>query len=1039
MKYGLEKLDLKNYNFIEKFERGLLGSSTLYENIKGERCYLKFLLLPNTTLEALDKLSKNLLKFKSSDKLPYQLIPINNVFYHTDERNILYFVIETKYIEYTTSLRNILDGAKDIKMNDLVLYLIDIFKALNYLNTECKIAHFNIKPENIIINQVDKKAYLMDYYLLDITDTIAVVMNQMSDTRFSNYVTPEMWKSFIQSNISQEYKNLFKVDVFSTLLSFYPIIDTCFQILNLSKVMAFDKTFEFDKAFTKITHEWLSRLIRSTLSPLYQERCYVNDVLIYLEDIRDSYFNDNENFEKEENEENKKFEEDRNIDIKMEDMLKKEDIKDDIKGVKNCEIKKVEIKNDVSKFQEESFNVHFTSRLFTDKILVILIGKKLKKEYKNLKVIDFDQNKLSTMDNCDHIEDFVNDFPDIRFLLLNIDDIDNIYLKINKAFNYITKLIGTNKDKYFIIYTYTSFMYNEAISTYVLKQLDICKEYNNTIYVSSAGNQGIITDDTLKNLRFPQSLNHPLKICIGSVDKSNNISKSSNRGKYVDYYAFSTTDTIYASSRVVLMCLLLWNYNPLFGADKILDKVKEESIFCEKKNSSFKLLDYSNILDKLEKEHLREELFIRTLLNKDQLPVIIDEIILRFDISLLNQNIIKINHIPTSIRIEFNIMNIQYDIKIINDKVNTFIQYAEFRKSSNDGNKKILNDVEKSKIKYALNSDKFCFHVVFHPNGITLRVDNNNIYQEYCSLDLLKLKGILIKKTDNISYFKNITINHKKHSIKNNTIENMKVIEKNIEYDQSVAVLFIVNIFQKKQFTLFTENVYKFIQLLLQKNFKIYIICGYHSTHMNLMKTFDSIKKTNSKMSRFIFYYYGHTKYVNEESLMDNYSLTSYTRPDDQENLIAYQQLMNDIKNLPFTHKWTIIESCYSSKLIDIQTTSFETDHNKIQEKCNYIITAKNEISTKGDVIEEIMSIIEIYKKEYKKDNIPLHVLFNLFNKHYKEKESKVKFIMRKEGSGDFFFNASSPSVSDICGNFITIPLNNFNETKFNNWLELRL
>lgn len=82
------------------------------------------------------------------------------------------------------------------------------------------------------------------------------------------------------------------------------------------------------------------------------------------------------------------------------------------------------------------------------------------------------------------------------------------------------------------------------------------------------------------------------------------------------------------------------------------------------------------------------------------------------------------------------------------------------------------------------------------------------------------------------------------------------------------------------------------------------------------MKTFSELKKyTNtSKSTRFVFYYFGHTKYINDENLLDNYSLTSYTKPNEDENLIAYQQLMNDIKNLPFTHKWTILESCHSSR-----------------------------------------------------------------------------------------------------------------------------
>ena len=136
--------------------------------------------------------------------------------------------------------------------------------------------------------------------------------------------------------------------------------------------------------------------------------------------------------------------------------------------------------------------------------------------------------------------------------------------------------------------------------------------------------------------------------------------------------------------------------------------------------------------------------------------------------------------------------------------------------------------------------------------------------------------------------------------------------------------------------------------------------------------------------------------------------MTLYTKENEDENLIAYQQLMNEIKNLSFLHKLTIIESCNSSKLIEKKSIKFQINEEKILDKCHYIITAKNEISTKGDLIKRFMEI----NGNIKSKNNPLHYVFSEIYKHSKKIENdggvdNVKPVMRKEGDGNFYFNNS--------------------------------
>lgn len=77
----------------------------------------------------------------------------------------------------------------------------------------------------------------------------------------------------------------------------------------------------------------------------------------------------------------------------------------------------------------KKFNTYYDNPQNTDKVLIVLIGKKLPREYKNLKNIDFDKNTTSSLEDLPIIEALVETFQNLRFILLNIDDF-NISVKI---------------------------------------------------------------------------------------------------------------------------------------------------------------------------------------------------------------------------------------------------------------------------------------------------------------------------------------------------------------------------------------------------------------------------------------------------------------------------------------------------------------------------------------------------------------------------------------------------------------------------------
>lgn len=563
MKVESREFKRNDYVYLHKeIKDGTHGFSRIVKDrIDGKEYYLKFIDISLDFYKNFNGITNKILEpFKKEHE---NLITIIDYYYYESDFDRYQLIVKTIHDPELKSLYDIyVKDKKELELGDMLSYLIDVFGGLKYLN-ESNITCYNIKPENILIK--GKHAYITDYYLSNIIDLWDLILKGIYDSRFSNYLTPEMWKGVVQSSISNEYRNLFKVDVFSTVLSFYSVYNKNLLISNLSKMMAFDKTFKFEKIFITTNIDWLDRLVEKSLTPLYQERGFVVDIYNFLDDIKSSKLDIIKKIEEEMNNEEMIFQKEKmnefeinkneentfeelNIEDKIEDKIEEEGEFNTFKDINIINGKNIDLntlnnkKLEINEFENigKPFNVHFNSKFCSEKILVVLIGKKFKKEYKNVKVIDFDQSKLSSMDDYPTIENFVENFDNIRFILLNIDDDEQLPVKVNKAFNYLTKLVATNKDKNFIILSYWSLVHNESMEKYVKKQLDTCEKYQNSIYISSAGNQGINftkEDSSSKYARFPTTFIHNLKLSIGSLESNDVISKTSNKGYFVDYYS----------------------------------------------------------------------------------------------------------------------------------------------------------------------------------------------------------------------------------------------------------------------------------------------------------------------------------------------------------------------------------------------------------------------------------------------------------------------------------------------------------------------
>lgn len=242
-------------------------------------------LIPMTKIGFMEFVSSP--EFKKLSEVKHDhLIKVDQFFHYTDQFNTSYIVLVTKHRK-ATSLAYYLNKDNLLSQNKLLEYLSQIFSALEYLH-ENEITHFDIKPDNIIIHE--DKAYLSDYWLSTVLTPTTIASKGISMKSNSKYISPEVWKAFIQSNMSDEvYKLLYKVDVYSTVLSFYEV----FSKNNVEiggKKMAFEKIFDYEKIFPKTDIDWFDRLTLKSVTQTYQERATSKEIKSFLEDIKSTHY-----------------------------------------------------------------------------------------------------------------------------------------------------------------------------------------------------------------------------------------------------------------------------------------------------------------------------------------------------------------------------------------------------------------------------------------------------------------------------------------------------------------------------------------------------------------------------------------------------------------------------------------------------------------------------------------------------------------------------------------------------------------------------
>lgn len=931
-------------------------------------------------------------------------------------------ILKQNYIEiicnkYNINLReffklNILD---EITILNLFLQL---FEVLNYLH-KIEFIVIDLKPENIYVEKLKDETYrliLDSYWTSTFIKPIDMVNIGIGMKSLSKYISPEVYKGIVQSNMSNEiYKTLFKIDNFSATLIFYELFGNNIDA-SIGKKMAYEKVINMDKIIKITGIDWFDKVISKSITMVYHERASSQDIKIHLTDTLE--------FLKKKRINNKfegKINENNNIQnvIFQKERIQSKDDKIPISKISSKIYNDKELKEDFKKIEDLSdvFNPLLNSLKNTDKLMIVLMGKKLNKTFKNLKIIDFDKNSKDSSEDFPIIEYFIEKFPGIRFILLDIQD-DNVTVKICKAFNFFSKLISSNKHKNFILFTYWSIAENETLNNYVKTQLDSCLKCNNVIYITSSGDKSF---DTRKNPKFPANLIHSLKLTVGSSN-NDKLTKETNFGLDVNYFLNGNTKSITSTIKLILLTNLLWSYNTGLTGEKLLNELKEYSY----KSESLNIIDINKSITTIEEKYMIEKFNITTKYTHSELEY--TKIFIKFILNLKTTR-----KYPKNLLFELDYKGEDLNFLIYNEENNNSInQKIEFRKGIDIiAEKTFLYNYSKinSEIKFNIEINEFEIIFIIDDKLPLVFIQNPK-------LDLQKLNNFVLKKEVSDSNFSSFRVNYKFEDLieedlkyENNTTEIKEII-----YSKSIAVLFIVNMYKNNQYTLFYNNVYNFIIELQRKGFEIYILSGTESILKNLLKVFNIIKNKSTDLSRFIFYYYGHTKYVNDDNLLDNYSLTAYTEEDEEENLIAHQTLMNEFKKLNFTHKWIILETCFSGKFIEKKTKFFNKDSLKIRNKATYITTALKEISSKGDLIEKIM-------KFFKYSNISVDTISENLYKESKElgEEDLVKPIIVKDGDGNFLLK-NEIIFDNIIFNFRnTIYNENFTIDKFKELLSIKI
>jgi len=208
------------------------------------------------------------------------LIKINKVDEWVSELDCEYIVFEMDDMELKP-----LSSIKEISEIQLLEFSTQLFLAIEILHKK-NIIHYNIKPSNILIDEKNNKLYLADYYVSMFIEPITIVSKAVGMGSNSKYLSPEIWKGYVQSNLTNDVYNIIhKVDLFSAGISLYEAY-TKNDIDLVGKKMAFEK-IEIEKLIPKTGCEWFDKLISMTVTLTYQERASLVDVLKLFKGVDD--------------------------------------------------------------------------------------------------------------------------------------------------------------------------------------------------------------------------------------------------------------------------------------------------------------------------------------------------------------------------------------------------------------------------------------------------------------------------------------------------------------------------------------------------------------------------------------------------------------------------------------------------------------------------------------------------------------------------------------------------------------------------------
>lgn len=249
-------------------------------------------------------------------------------------------------------------------------------------------------------------------------------------------------------------------------------------------------------------------------------------------------------------------------------------------------------------------------------------------------------------------------------------------------------------------------------------------------------------------------------------------------------------------------------------------------------------------------------------------------------------------------------------------------------------------------------------------------------------------------------------------------------------------------------FNEYQENVYDIINLFKELGFEIYILIGESANHIGLLNLINKLKKQinqtklgEDELTRFCFYYLGHTKSskINNE---DIFYVTTYTDENEEDNVILYQQLLNDIKSIKSNHKLVILESCHSGKLIEIPLSKFETPSVENEKENVLIIMASSneEIYSKGEFAELIVDSFKWLKRDdyiRTANDLPIPLKIKAIEKKatYKNLNDRtnIKFaispVFSVDGKGIFYFlgNKDDSDKPIVINTNLKVQRQNFN------------